>query len=161
MMCGSTEIDGYAFCLGLKSLRESQNPSYTAFPGFQSLPSLTNLIERASLRPKCTTNSLERYCLEIRSLAELVDMFHTRQASNPRDKVYALLGMSSNDPSKADLQPDYKISFEELFQQLVKFILGKDISVETSSQRAVIKSKGSILGQVSSVRRGDRQNDIG
>jgi hypothetical protein len=87
-------------------------------------------------------------------------MFHTRQASNPRDKVYALLGMSSNDPSKADLQPDYKISFEELFQQLVKFILGKDISVETSSQRAVIKSKGSILGQVSSVRRGDRQNDI-
>jgi hypothetical protein len=37
-------------------------------------------------------------------------MFHTRQASDPRDKVYALLGMSSDDPGKADLQPDYEIS---------------------------------------------------
>ena len=155
MMCGSTEIDGYAFCLGLKSLRKSQTLS---FPKLQSLPALTNLIERAGLRPKYTTNSLERYSLEIRSLAELVDMFHTRQAANPRDKVYALLGMSSDDPSKASLQPDYTIAWEELFQQLVKFVLSKDVSVETSNQRAVIKSKGCILGQVSSVRRDDRQN---
>jgi ankyrin repeat protein len=158
MMCGSTTIDGYAFCLGLKSLRKSQKLSYTAFPKLQSLPSLTNLIERAGLRPKYTTNLLERYSLEIRSLAELVDMFHTRQASDPRDKVYALLGMSSDDPSKAGLEPNYEISWEDLFQQLVKFVLGKDIPVETSSQRAVIKSKGCILGQVSSVRSDDRQS---
>jgi ankyrin repeat protein len=84
-------------------------------------------------------------------------MFHTRQASDPRDKVYALLGMSSDDPSKAGLQPDYKLSWEKLFQQLVKFVLGKDVSVETSSQRAVIKSKGYILGQVSSVKTDERQ----
>jgi hypothetical protein len=157
MMCSSTEIDGYAFCLGLKSLQKSQKLSYTAFPELQSIPSLTDLIERAGLRPKYTTNSLDMYSLEIRSLAELIDMFHTRQASDPRDKVYALLGMSSDDPSKAGLQPDYKISWEELFQQFVKFVLSKDVSVETSSQRAVIKSKGCILGQVSSVRRDDRQ----
>jgi hypothetical protein len=42
-------------------------------------------------------------------------MFHTRQASDPRDKVYALLGMSSDDPIKASLRPDYKISWEKLF----------------------------------------------
>src|SRR5580700_5722798 len=107
MKCGSTEIDGYAFCLGLKSLRKSQKLSYAAFPKLQSLPSLTNLIERAGLRPKYTTNSLERYSLEIRPLAELVDMFQTHQASDPHDKVYALLGISSDDPSKAGLQPDY------------------------------------------------------
>jgi hypothetical protein len=124
----------------------------------QSLPALTNLIERAGLRPKYTTNSLERYSLEIRSLAELVDMFHTRQASDPRDKVYALLGMSSDDPGKAGLQPDYKISWEGLFQKLVKFILGEDVLVETSSQTAVIKSKGCILGQVSSVISDNRQS---
>ena len=106
MMCGSTEIDGYTFCLGLKSLRKSQKLSYTAFPELQSLSSLTNLIERAGLRPKYTKNSLERFSLEIHSLAELVDMFDTRQASDPRDKVYALLSMSSDDPSKAGLQPN-------------------------------------------------------
>jgi hypothetical protein len=42
-------------------------------------------------------------------------MFHTRQASDPRDKVYALLGMSSDNLSKASLQPDYKISWQNLF----------------------------------------------
>jgi ankyrin repeat protein len=158
MMCGSTEIDGYAFCLGLKSLRTPQKLSYIASPGLQSLPSLANLIERAGLRPKHITNLRGRYSLEIRSLAELLDMFHTRQASDSRDKVYALLGMSSDDPSKAGLQPNYEISWEELFQKLVEFILGKDVFVETSGQRAVIKTKGCILGQVSSVRRDDKQN---
>ncbi len=110
-MCSSTEIDGYAFCLGLKSLLNSQKLSYTAFPELRSLPSLITLIERAGLRPKHITNSLE-----LCPLAELVDMFHTRQASDLRDKVYALLGMSSDNPGKAGLQPDYKISWEKLFQ---------------------------------------------
>ena len=153
IMCGSATIDGYAFCLGVKSLKLS----YTASPELQTLPSVIYLIERAGLRSKYTANLPERFSLEIRSLAELIDMFHTRQATDTRDKVYALLGMSSDDPEKAGLQPDYQISWEELFQQVVKFVLGKDISVNTSSQRAVIKSKGSILGQVSSVSRNDRQ----
>ncbi|KAL5328321.1 hypothetical protein ACEPPN_001820 [Leptodophora sp. 'Broadleaf-Isolate-01'] len=154
MMCGSMEIDGYAFCLGLKSLKLSS----TSSPELQTLLSITYLIERAGLRSKYTTDSPERFSLNVRSLAELIDMFHTRKASDVRDKVYALLGMSSDDPGKAGLQPDYKISWEELFQQLIKFILGKDVSVETSNQRAVIKIKGCILGLVSSVRRDDRQN---
>ena len=66
--------------------------------------------------------------------------------------------MSLDDPRKAGLQPDYTKPWEELFEQLVKFALGIDIIVKTSSQRAVIESKGCILGQVSSVRRDDRQN---
>jgi ankyrin repeat protein len=71
--------------------------------------------------------------------------------------------MSSDDPGKAGLRPDYEVSWKELFQKLVKFVLGKYVSVEIpdnsdDSQRAVIKSKGYILGQVSSIRRDDRQN---
>jgi hypothetical protein len=87
-------------------------------------------------------------------------MFHTREASDVRDKVYALLGMSTDDLSKADLQPDYNIPWNKLFQKLVKFVLGKDVSVETSenSQMAVIKCSGCILGRVSSIRSDDRQN---
>ena len=155
MMCGSMEIDGYAFCLGLKSLKLS----YTDSPELQTLPSISYLIERAGLRSKYTTNSPERFSLNIRCLAELIDMFHTRKAAEVRDKVYALLGMSSDDPGKAGLRPNYEVPWKNLFQQLVEFVLGKDVSVETSddSQRAVIKSKGCILGQVSSVS-DDRQN---
>jgi hypothetical protein len=158
MMCGSTTIDGYVFCLGVKSLKLP----YTAFPELQTLPLVTYLIERAGLRSKYTANLPERFFLKIRFLAELIDMFHTRQATNTRDKVYALLSMSSDDSEKAGLQPNYEISWEELFQQLVKFVLGKVVSVETSdnSQRAVIKSKRCILSQVSLVRSDNRQNVI-
>ncbi len=154
MMCGSTVIDGYAFCLGVKSLKLS----FTASPELQALPSVLYLIERASLRPKYTANLQERFSLNIQPLAGLVDMFHTRQAKDPRDKVYALLGMSLDDPSKATLLPDYTISWGNLFEKLVKYILGEDTLVESSSQTPKIKSKGCILGQVSSVRRDNRQN---
>jgi ankyrin repeat protein len=160
MIYGSTDIDGYAFCSGLKSLWKSQKLSYTASSELHSLPSLIDLIERAGLRPKYTTNLLERYSLEIRSLAELVDMFHTRKATDVRDKVYALLGMSSDYPNKAGLQPDYQVPWNKLFKDLVKFILGKDISVQTSdsTQRAVITSKGCVLGRLSLERSDNRQN---
>ena len=108
IMCGSTEIDGYAFCLGVKSLKllDTASPEIE----LQVLPSVIYLIERAGLRPKHIANLQEGFSLEILPLSELVDMFHTRQATDPRDKVYALLGMSLNDPSKATLQPDYTIS---------------------------------------------------
>ncbi|PMD21123.1 HET-domain-containing protein [Hyaloscypha hepaticicola] len=114
MICGSMEIDGHAFCLGLKSLKLS----YTASQELQtlSLLSVTYLVERAGLRSKYTKDSPARFSLEIRRLAELVDMFHTRKASDVRDKVYALLGMSSDNPGKADLRPDYGVSWKELFQ---------------------------------------------
>ncbi|KAF2181209.1 hypothetical protein K469DRAFT_752814 [Zopfia rhizophila CBS 207.26] len=91
-------------------------------------------------------------------------MYHTREATKRHDKVYALLGMSSDDPSAAGLSPNYTIPRKKLLQQLVEFLLFKEVSVETWEEReiAVIKSKGCILGQVSSVEscsaRYDRQD---
>uniref|UniRef100_A0A8H7TT34 Uncharacterized protein n=1 Tax=Bionectria ochroleuca TaxID=29856 RepID=A0A8H7TT34_BIOOC len=44
---------------------------------------------------------------------ELVDMYHTRKAPDPLDKVYALLGISSDDPNEinaAGLSVDYNTS---------------------------------------------------
>jgi hypothetical protein len=96
-------------------------------------------------------------------LSELMDMYHSYEATKRHDKVYALLGMSSDDLSKVGLLPDYGVPWEELLQRLVKFLLSKKISVETWQNReiVVIKSKGCILGKVTSVQsniaRGDRQ----
>lgn len=104
-MCGPIEIDGYAFCLGLRSLKLS----YTASPELQSLPSLLYLIEQAGLRPKYTTDSSERFSLDIGRLAELVEMFHTREASDIHDKIYALLRISSDNPGEASLRPNYEL----------------------------------------------------
>jgi hypothetical protein len=101
-MCGSTEIDGYAFCLGLNPLKLS----YEACPDLQVLiRSVTYLIRGAIFRSEHATSPSSRFSLDIRPLGELIDMYHTHEATELRDKVYALLGMSSNDPSDGWLIP--------------------------------------------------------
>lgn len=81
-----------------------------------------------------------------------MDMYHTHEATRRHDKVYALLGMSSDDLSDVGLSPDYSVPWEELLQRLVKYLLCQNISVETWKDKrefAIIKSKGCILGKVS------------
>lgn len=157
IMCGSMEIDGNSFCLGLKALEESEDLPYT-LPGRHGLPSLTNLIKQANVRPKYTEVPLEGYSLHICSLVELITMFHTRKASDHRDKVFALISMSSeDDPLKTTLKPDYNISWDVVLHRMAKLVLGEDIAVEISSQRAVIRAQGGIVGQITSVNKHNRQ----
>ncbi|RYP04816.1 hypothetical protein DL765_010045 [Monosporascus sp. GIB2] len=82
-------------------------------------------------------------------------MYHTRKATDPRDKVYALLGMSSDDRTVAGLSANYNIPWGELFEKLIHFVLSERVSVDTWDDKeiAVIKGKGCILGEVSSVER--------
>ncbi|KAF2184513.1 hypothetical protein K469DRAFT_708723, partial [Zopfia rhizophila CBS 207.26] len=75
-------------------------------------------------------------------------------ATKRHDKVYALLGMSSDNLSQASLSPNYGVPWKEVLQRLVKFLLCKQVSVETWDDRemAVIKGRGCVIGQVSSVK---------
>ncbi|KAH7309925.1 hypothetical protein B0I35DRAFT_453508 [Stachybotrys elegans] len=97
--CGPTEIDGYAFCSGLSALKLS----YETYPDLQSLiRPVVYLIRGAVFRPRHErygTSRSGRFSLGIRPLGELMDMYHTREAADRRDKVYALLGMSLDDPN--------------------------------------------------------------
>lgn len=153
-MHGYAEMNGYAFCSGLNKLELSY-----AHPDLQSLiRSVTYLIRGAIFRPKYAKSPSSGI-----SLGELIDMYHTRKSTVPSDKVYALLGMSSDDPNAAGLSPDYTVPWRTLFQRLIEFILPIEVFVETCDQGeiAVIKSKGCILGHVSllenDIARYDRQ----
>jgi hypothetical protein len=155
-MCGSAEVNGYTFCSGL----HKPELSYKAHAKVQSLiRSVTYLIRGAIFRPKYTTSPSGGL-----SLGELIDMYHTHEATKRHDKIYALLGMSSDGPSAAGLSPDYTVPWKKLLQRLVEFIIFKEVLVETWDERdiAVIKGRGCILGQVSSVKsdsgRYDRQH---
>jgi hypothetical protein len=142
------EIDGYAFCLGVDLLKRY----YKARPDLQSLiRSVTYLIKGAIFRPKYTMSRPGRSSLDICPLGELIDRYHTHEATKRHDKVYALLGMSSDDLKDADLLLGYVVLWEDLLQQLAKFLLGEKVSVEAwpDTEIAVIKSKGRILGKVS------------
>ena len=148
-MCGSTEIDGYAFCLGLSSLDVVLKDSVCR---------VTPLIRDSIFRSKQLAKTQERFTLAIQPLAELIDVYHAQEATKCHDKIYALLGMSQDDLRESGLLPDYGVPWEEILQRLVKYILGKAASVTTWAEKeiAVIKSKGCILGRISSI-----QSDIG
>ncbi|KAH8665719.1 heterokaryon incompatibility protein-domain-containing protein [Tricladium varicosporioides] len=158
ILCGSEEIDGYAFCLGVESLKYFYEDCRNLH---NLIPSVTYLIRGAIFRPKYTT-SQARVSLNIRPLSELIDMYYTHEATDHRDKVFALLGMSSDNDIAFSLSPDYETKWEQLFERLIKFLLYKDVFVETWYDRdiAVVKSKGCILGQVASVRNSNKQDAI-
>lgn len=105
-MCGSMEIDGYTFCLGL----ESSNSFYEARKDLQGLiRSITYLIKGAIFRPKYAKSRSGINSFDICLLGELINMYHTREATKLYNKVYALLGMSSVDGSRAGLSPNYGV----------------------------------------------------
>jgi hypothetical protein len=142
--CGSAEVDGYAFCLGVEVLIRL----YNVPPDLQSLVrSVVYLIRGAIFRPR----GLGWVSNEVCPLSELIDMYHTHEASLYSDKVYALLGMSSDDFRTAGLAPDYNVPWKDLFQALTRYVLCEEISVEVSSggDSAIIESEGCILGKIS------------
>lgn len=142
------EIDGYAFCLGIELCKRY----YEARPDLLGLiRSVTYLMKGAIFRPKYATPRSGRSSLDICPLGELIDRYHTHEATKRHDKIYALLGMSSDDLKDADLLLGYEVPWEDLLQRLAKYLLGDKISVETwpDMERAVIKSKGRVLGKVS------------
>ena len=149
IICGHTEIDGYAFCLGLSSLGIILK---------DSMCHVTPLIRDSIFRSKQLSRKQERFSLCIRPLCELVNIYHAQEATKCHDKIYALLGMSSDDLRESELLPDYRVPWEGLLRRLVKYILGKAVSVTTWPEKeiAVIRSKGCILGRISSI-----QDDIG
>ncbi|RSM13850.1 hypothetical protein CDV31_005720 [Fusarium ambrosium] len=147
-MCHSTEIEGHAFCSGLKHLDLSEAPAVQS-----RIKSAVYLIKDAVFRPKAVASSSDRFSLGIASLGQLVDMYHNREATDRQDKVYALLGMSSDDHIRADLMPDYRVSWKDLFYRLIRSLIGEVASVETWDDRetASIRSDVCVLGHISSV----------
>jgi hypothetical protein len=114
-----------------------------------SIHSVNFLIRGAIFRLK----GLGMVSQNISHLGELIDMYHAHEASKRHDKLYALLGMSSDNLSLANLSPDYRVPWDELLQRIVKYLLGKEISAKPLADRelVLIKSKNRVLGKVPSV----------
>jgi ankyrin repeat protein len=142
-MCGSTEMDGHAFCLGLSRI---QTPMHQ----------VAVLIQGATLRPRHIQKKTGRlFSLGIASLAELLDMYHSHKATKPHDKVYGLLGMSLEfgSDSLTGLMPDYDLPWKTLMERLIHFLLSGQASIDSWNDRGMpaINIRGHVLGKVSSV----------
>ncbi|KAI1875788.1 uncharacterized protein JN550_002074 [Neoarthrinium moseri] len=160
VMCGSSTIDGAAFCSGLNALGRH----------IEALSDIVSLVRPASylirhtvFKPKVLSRESDTFSLRIRPLGELIDMYHTHEASDRRDKVYALLGMASVHSSSDRLSPDYEIEWGVLFRRLVQLLLSKNADITTWNNKdiAVIRAQGFVVGKVlaavSEKNRVDRQ----
>ncbi|KAI4086273.1 MAG: hypothetical protein LQ344_007691 [Seirophora lacunosa] len=144
ILCGSTEIDGHVLSLGLGLM--SQNLETPLSP-------VTVFMRRAIFRPRQLSKIQARFSLDIGSLSELIDQYQANEASRHHDKVYALLGMSSDNVSAAGLEPDYKLGWDVLMQRFLRCLVGSQVSTHTAKDKeiAIIRGKCCVLGQVSSV----------
>jgi ankyrin repeat protein len=164
MKCGPDEVDGFALCSGLSAL----NLSYTTHPDLQGLiPPMTYLIQDAIFRPRHGRSQPETsqpgtFSLNIHPLGELMDMYRARKATNRLDRIYALLGMSSDDPRAAGLSVDYNLPWGRVFEKFTQFLLSDQVSVDTwdDCAVAVIQGKGHIWGGVYEVGLDDTRGDV-
>lgn len=153
LMCQFAEIDGQAFCSGLSQM--SRSLLLTDQDTRSRIRSTVNLIRGATLRPKGVVNASGQFSLQISSLGYLIEMHYTREATDRRDKIYALLGMSTDKPT--GLVPNYELSWKDLFLQLAKSLLPKSLSVTmiNENETALIRNRGCVVGTVRCVTHED------
>jgi hypothetical protein len=98
--------------------------------------------------------------LDICSLGELISMYRAHNATQRHDRIYALLGMSTDDLSTARISPNYSVRWEELLRRLATFVLGEKISVRVgeNEEDLGIIGRGCIVGDVETVSRDKNGN---
>ncbi|RAK94830.1 HET domain-containing protein, partial [Aspergillus ibericus CBS 121593] len=112
IMCGTVQINGYNFCKGLDNLEPSSTLMARISP-------VSFLIRGASFRSYNDCHSTATLLI-----GELVSMYRSHKATKQHDKIYALLGLSSDSDSAA-LVPDYEIPWHEVFRRVTQHVFPK------------------------------------
>ncbi|KAM7188064.1 Heterokaryon incompatibility protein (HET) domain containing protein [Naviculisporaceae sp. PSN 640] len=134
--CGGVELDGDVFCRGLEALRYCLPTQY-----LQTRP-VAALIRRSSFRhPLHVKNTPgiwsggpngRNRTLALRPLGELLYMYQGHQATEQRDKIFALLGLARENDSgsiEKHLLPNYSMSWTQLLEKLLLVLLGVRLPV--------------------------------
>ncbi|PYI07878.1 HET-domain-containing protein [Aspergillus sclerotiicarbonarius CBS 121057] len=146
IVCGPGTLSGYTFVLGLQKMELP----YKAHPGLEGLvSSVFDLIKGSIFRSEYQAHSPGQL-----PISELIDRYHTHEATWSHDKIYGLLGMSSDDPDIPALKPNYELPWDTVFRQVLEYIIPRPVSVTTWSDKeaAVIKTKGYILGMIETTK---------
>lgn len=158
VLCGNITLNGLVFVKGLQLLSKYryrydmlstlQPENISSLTG--ELPFILHLMSKqgtTALRWTTTITADDKstepsMCLL--RLSELLGMFHGHSATDRRDKIYALLGLSTDCASNLDIQVDYAKSWALLFQQVITHILGSCNHIFTwnNEEIAIIRAYG-------------------
>jgi hypothetical protein len=80
----------------------------------------------------------------------LLSQYYHHEASKQHDKVYALLGMCTDDVQDSGLLPDYALPWHELQNRLLRHMVGDTVRICTwiGQEVAMISGQGHIFGTV-------------
>jgi hypothetical protein len=101
---------------------------------------------RSTTSPQASSDA---HSLNLFPLPKLLDMFRGHAATDRRDKVYALLGLST-DLRSSELQVDYARSWSALFREVILYIFGPSTTITTWDlhDQAIITGPGYPLGTI-------------
>ncbi|KAK4222861.1 hypothetical protein QBC38DRAFT_488845 [Podospora fimiseda] len=171
IQCGRATIPGYIFCLGIEALRlpglfdraehEDVNRKMAL------VRSVIYLIRGACFRSRQNVeiNDPEGtgFDLDIAPFRLLLDLYHTRKATNRLDMIYALLGMAVHDtdsPNVPTLRPNYDAHWNQVFAEAIKLCFPSLLTVRivNDGSGALIRTKARVIGEVISVLEDDGGN---
>ncbi|KAL1603580.1 hypothetical protein SLS60_005168 [Paraconiothyrium brasiliense] len=148
LKCGDAEMQTATFLAGLDALKGIDD-----WELHSRILAFSRLIKASNFRESFKGQAH----LKIEPLTELIDRFHAHDATDPRDKVYALWGLSSDSDLMTSLQPDYDKSWKELLLILGKVVFGENSSVSASAHRQTmfVRTAGYDIGRVEHIARGN------
>ncbi|KAK1831507.1 heterokaryon incompatibility protein-domain-containing protein, partial [Podospora conica] len=162
ILCGSIVVDGLALCACVDALG--------AKGGIQDLEMWIKVksgleLMKDTFQSNWYAGESQQFNLAIAPLADLLDVYLPRQASDVRDKVYALLGMCSDDFCNTGLViPDYSRTLVDFFSLVCKHVFSVvPISVKTWGARHVagMRTRGRVLGRVYSIQDDELEERLG
>ncbi|KAJ3575330.1 hypothetical protein NPX13_g4067 [Xylaria arbuscula] len=146
VMSCSKELEGSFFCLGLKKFSPMLKTD-----SIRNLVSLfTYLLVDSNFSLQTVATNASNISFNIAPLGQLIDMYCTQKATDRRDKIFALLGMSSH---SYGISADYNVSWKDLSGRFLRSVIGQENSVDTHNggRIAFIRAKGFVIGTVTDI----------
>jgi hypothetical protein len=148
--CGTAEISGFTFAAGIRPLYRTKPEHNSAFRNL-----CASTIQAMSWHSSVSTHPisaslpdhLHRARLNcVSSLGGLLDSFHLHEATDQRDKIFAILGMCSPE-TIGTLEPDYTKPWTTIWANAIEQILGPRTTITTwaESKQACMTVSGYIL----------------
>lgn len=80
-------------------------------------------------------------------------MYRLHNATDRRDKLFALLGMCADEFLEEERMPNYQAPWETLPGSVVRYLFGTQatVTIVTAKDMVIIRNKGTIIGQLTSV----------
>jgi ankyrin repeat protein len=141
IICGSAVLDGHTFCVGVVALSLREKTAALQ---------LTRLMSQTPFKGRHRVLQGGNHSLSLFSLGELIDMYGRQQATKCHDRIFALLGMSS-DADLSLLHIGYDRPIGDLISAVVKHVFGEKVTVKAIQEQshvAILQCVGCILGQI-------------